>query len=91
MSESDFAIANITLPYGTAVERTADATHRLVEAAQTVRDASGHDELVEGIVADIGRSGAHTASVRVMLADPEIRDRIMSTAEFCITLAQGDR
>ena len=82
ISESDFAIANATLPFGSPVERTKAVANRLIKGAEEVLKESGHPELVEGISADTGRSGAHTTEVRVFLADPEIRDAIMGTEDF---------
>lgn len=80
--ESDYAQANATLPYGVPVEKTEAVAERLVSAAQTVIDECGHPELSEGIFADVGKGGANKVEVRVFLADPEIRDEIMSTVEF---------
>ena len=80
--ESDYARANVVLPFGTPVEEADRVSRQLVQAAREVLEESGRPELVEGIFADVGRGGAHQAEVRVFLADPEIRDRIMSTSEF---------
>lgn len=80
--ESDFAVASATLPYGSPVEKTEAVADRLVNGAQQVLEKTGHPELVEGIFANVGRSGPHTCQVRVYLADPEIREKIMGTEEF---------
>jgi len=80
--ESDFARANVVLPYGAPVEAAEAISRRLVRAAQEVLADSGRPELVEGIFSDVGRGGSHQAEVRVFLADPKIRDRIMSTSQF---------
>lgn len=80
--ESDRSQAIIVLPYGVNVKRTQEVTDRVVKAAQAVVDESGHPELCEGIFADVGNGGSHKAVIRVYLADPEIRDQIMSTTEF---------
>ena len=81
-TESDHADAEVVFPYGTPAEKTESATTQLVEAARGVIEDSGHDELVEGVLVDIGRSGSHSGTVRILLAGPEVRDRTLSTAEF---------
>jgi len=80
--ESDFSQAELVLPYGTPVEKTEAVMERLLAGARRVIDECGHEELVESITADIGGNGSHTGRIRVALADPEIRDKIMSTEEF---------
>lgn len=80
--ESDRSQATIVLPYGVNVKRTQEITARLVNAAQSVVDESGHPELCEGIFADVGNGGSHRAVIRVYLADADVRDKIMSTSEF---------
>jgi len=55
---------------------------KVVSAAQNVVKKIGKPELVKGIFAQLGNGGSHQASVRVYLADSEIRDKIMSTQEF---------
>lgn len=80
--ESDRAQATIVLPYGVNVKQTKKITARMVQAAQDLVTESGHPELCEGIFADVGNGGSHKAVIRVYLADAEVRDRIMSTAEF---------
>ncbi len=77
--ESDFSQARVVLPYGAPVARTRRAVERLRRAAETIIRRSGHPELAQGIVEDIS---GNTGQVRVMLADAEIRDRIMSTEKF---------
>ncbi|MBN1865358.1 MAG: efflux RND transporter permease subunit, partial [Victivallales bacterium] len=80
--ESDYAFAFARLPYGTAVANTEEVTRKLVGAAMEVVAESGRPELSEGIFADIGKSGGHTTEIRVFLASPEIRGKIMSTQQF---------
>lgn len=80
--ESDYAFAEVVLPYGSPVARTERIVNRFVAAAETVIDECGRPELVEGIFAYVGRGGGHTGQARVYLADPEIRREIMSTEEF---------
>jgi multidrug efflux pump subunit AcrB len=80
--ESDYADAQLVLPYGAPVRRTEALVQRLENGARQVVEQSGHPELVQAIVADIGQTGSHTARVRVLLAVPDIRKHIMSTEEF---------
>jgi multidrug efflux pump subunit AcrB len=80
--ESDRSEARVVLPYGVAVEKTDAVARRLERGAEAVLRKSGRPELVKGILTDVGNGGSHTCTVRVELADPEIRDRIMSTTEF---------
>lgn len=80
--ESDFSQVEVVLPYGTPVERTEAVMERFLKSAKEVHEETGRPELVESIVAEIGHSGGHTGRMRVQLAEPKIRDRIMSTSEF---------
>ncbi len=81
--ESDYAKVTVTLPYGSAFEHSERIGERLVEAAKQVAASTGHaDELVEGIFARIGQGTSNIVVVTVYLSDPEIRDAIMSTAEY---------
>ena len=81
-AESDFSQASVVLPYGSPVEKTETVMKRLIASVRKVVADSGHPELVTAIMADVGRGGGHTGRVRVTLADPEIRDKIMSTNAF---------
>jgi multidrug efflux pump subunit AcrB len=81
--ESDFAKATITLPYGTAFENSERIGEHMVEAAKKVAESTGRsDELLEGIFARVGQGTSNIVVVTVYLADPEIRDQIISTADF---------
>ena len=80
--ESDFARVEAVLPYGTAVQKTEAVMERLYEGARKVVEECGHEELVEGIFAEVGLSGSHTGYLMVYLADAEVRDPIMSTDQF---------
>ncbi len=80
--ESDLAYGQLVLPYGAPVAHTDAVVKRMVDSARKVAVECGHPELVEGIFADVGREGSHTARVMVYLADPDIREKIMSTGEF---------
>ncbi|MCP4642150.1 MAG: efflux RND transporter permease subunit [bacterium] len=80
--ESDYADARLVLPYGSPAEKTEAIVQRLYEGARRVVDESGHPELVNAIISDVGWGGGHSGRVRVELAEPDIRKTIMSTAEF---------
>jgi len=80
--ESDYADAQLVLPYGTPVAKTEAIMVRLQAGAEKVIAECGHPELVVSITADIGLMGSHTGRMRVELAQPDIRDDIMSTSEF---------
>jgi len=80
--ESDYAIANASLPFGAPVEKAEAAAEKLLEGARKVVAETGHPELVEGIFGEIGSRGTNSAEVRVFLADPEIRDKILGTEAF---------
>ncbi len=75
--ESDYAVVTATLPYGTAVSKTAAVQQHLLTAANQIIDENGGDQLVEGIFAEID---GNTASVRVYLTPPDVRP--LSTAEL---------
>ena len=83
--ESDFAQAEIALPYGSAIEKTELVQASLVEAARAIADASGGKQLVKGIFSDIGHTvngtaGSHTCRVRVYLTPAN--ERPMQTGDF---------
>ncbi len=80
--ESDRSEAEILLPYGAPVEQTEAVMQRLQKGAEQVIAECGHPELVEAILSDVGISGSHSGRIRVELADPEVRDRTMSTEAF---------
>lgn len=82
-TESDFAKVTISLPYGTAIEKTKTVVQQLIKTATQVAIDSGQEkQLVKGIFADIGKSGSHKAIISVYLTDPEIRNKVMSTEQF---------
>ena len=80
--ESDRAEARLVLPFGAPVEKTEALVRRLEAGARKVIQDTGHDELLEAIISDVGSGGSHTATVRVNLADADVRDRLMSTTKF---------
>ncbi len=80
--ESDYAYGSVTLPYGAHIDKTRAIADRMLKAAERVIKECGRPELVKGIFTNVGRDGSHTAEMRVYLADPEIREKIMSTQEF---------
>ena len=91
-TESDFAIARFSFPPGTPAKRTEEAGRKLVAAARGVIETTGHDELLEGVLLQVGGrsseemgevgSGSNSGSVRVLLADADVRERTMNTQEF---------
>lgn len=80
--ESDYAYAYAIMPYGTSIEKTEEITRTLLTAARKVVADSKHPELTTGIFANIGKDGSHTTEIRVYLATPDIRKKIMSTQQF---------
>ncbi|HNT86221.1 MAG TPA: efflux RND transporter permease subunit [Candidatus Hydrogenedentes bacterium] len=80
--ESDYADAQLVLPYGAPVERTEAIIERLEDRARRVCAEGAHPELIKAIVTDVGLTGSHTGRVRVELAPPEIRNAIMGTEAF---------
>jgi len=71
--ESDYADVNLTLPYGSPVEKTEHICRQLLNAAERVTSGYAKDQLVIGTFVEIGQSGSHKARVRIYLTDPEIR------------------
>ena len=81
--ESDFAQVRLSLPYGTPVEKTQAIVDHLIKSARTsINDVENGEQLIRGIFAEVGKNGSHKAIVRVYLARPEIRDKIMGTDQF---------
>ncbi len=80
--DSDFVRAEIVYPYGTPVAKTRAAAEKLVQTAREIVSETGSPELCEGVIVSIGRGGSHTAYVYVLLAEPEIREKIMGTSEL---------
>ncbi len=78
--DSDFAKAKIKMPYGVHINKTNEVADYIYRMA--LKTAEGHPELIKGIYTSIGYRGAHNASVTVYLADPEVREKIMTTEEF---------
>ena len=82
-TESDFAQATISLPYGSPVEQTQTIVDLLVESARATAGKITHgDQLIRGIFAEVGQGGSHKANIRVYLAEPDIRSHIISTDGF---------
>jgi len=80
--ESDYARAEVWLPYGADVNKTQEVMDQMLAGARKVVADSGHPELVTGIDAEVGREGSHHGRMTVYLADPDIRSEIMSTSEY---------
>jgi len=74
--ESDYAVVTATLPYGTAVQKTAAVQRRLVASAKQVAARNGGEKLVEGIFA---RIDGNETTVRIYLTPPDVRP--ISTAK----------
>jgi multidrug efflux pump subunit AcrB len=82
-TESDFAQATLTLPFGTPVAKTQAVVDHLVNSARTAAsEIKNGDQLIRGIFAEIAKGGSHKAIIRTYLATSEIREGIMSTDEF---------
>ncbi len=81
-TESEYSTAEAVLPYGSPVHKTEAVMERLYEGARKVIEELGHPELVQGIYAELGEEGSHSLNMRVYLAPPRIRDKIMSNQEF---------
>ncbi len=81
--ESERSEATVVLPYGTPVAKTEAVSQRLLRGAEQVLAQSGHPELVESMLSDVGMRGGHTCRVRVaLIEDAKARDEIMSTHQF---------
>ncbi|OKY75393.1 MAG: cobalt-zinc-cadmium resistance protein [Desulfobulbaceae bacterium DB1] len=81
--ESDYARASLTMPYGIALEKTEAIAAQVLAAARRTAEETGHQQdLVEGFFTEIAEDGSHKATITVYLADPDIRDAILSTAAF---------
>jgi len=75
--ESDYALVTVTLPFGTAFQKTEKVQQILVKAAQEVVAENGGKTLMEGIFANIDDN---TAEVRIYLTPPDKRP--VSTAQI---------
>lgn len=80
--ETDWSQAQVVLPYGAPVEKTEAVVQKLLAGARHVIEDSGHPELVLSIGADVGQGGSHAGTMRVELAEPKVRESVMSTEEF---------
>lgn len=79
--ESDFAYAELAVPFGAPVERTEAAVERMARAAAELAKEHGGERQVVGMYAQVGTTrGGHQGFVRVYLTPPE--ERPLSTAEF---------
>lgn len=89
----DLAIANVSLPYGAALEDTRRVQEHLRRAAQDILAENGEDGIVRGIFTQIGTplptdpgnpagalGGSHVANVQVFFVDAE--QRKLQTADF---------
>ncbi|WP_084407452.1 efflux RND transporter permease subunit [Maridesulfovibrio bastinii] len=83
--ESDYSYLTLTMPYGTAVEKTEKVHDIVVKAARDVAEKHGGDKLVSGIYTRIGgsdgsTSGPHVLRVQVYLTKSDVRP--ISTDQF---------
>ena len=83
--ESDYAQAEVALPYGSAVEKTEAVQTSLIQTARKIADENGGEKLVKGIFSQIGATvndtaGSHTCRVRVYLTPAN--ERPMETGDF---------
>ncbi|MBN2077577.1 MAG: efflux RND transporter permease subunit, partial [Spirochaetes bacterium] len=83
--ESDYAQAEVALPYGSAVEKTEAVQTSLIQAARKITDENGGEKLVKGIFSQIGATvndtaGSHTCRVRVYLTPAD--ERPLQTGDF---------
>ena len=75
--ESDYAKVTVTLPFGTAFEKTLAIQNQIVKTAKTIVAQNGGDKLCDGIFSQID---SNVAEIMVYLTSPKIRP--MSTAQF---------
>ncbi|HEX72686.1 MAG TPA: efflux RND transporter permease subunit, partial [Candidatus Hydrogenedentes bacterium] len=80
--ESDYADGQVMLPYGAPVERTDAIVQLMEQRAREIAEETGHPYLLKALITDIGIGGGHTGRVRAELAEPKIRNAIMSTDAF---------
>lgn len=88
-TEADYAQVTLTLPFGTPLSKTEAVSQQLIAAAHRVADSIPQgDQLLTGVFAELGTTdhrqslGSHLASIRAYLAEPEVREKIMSTEQF---------
>ncbi len=82
-TESDYAKVTITMPYGTPIAKTQAVVQKIVADAQkTTEQIKGGDQLILGIFTEVGKKDSNKAEIRAYLADPEIREKIISTEQF---------
>jgi multidrug efflux pump subunit AcrB len=89
----DLAIANVSLPYGSAVEDTRRVQEHLLRAAEEVLAENGEEGIVRGILTQVGTplpsdpgnpagslGGSHVANVQVFFVDAS--ERTLQTEDF---------
>ncbi len=82
-TDADYARVTVTMPYGTPVEKTQAVAQKIISAARTTANSlKNGDQLIQGIFTEMGKTGSHVAIIRVYLADPEIREKIITTEQF---------
>ncbi|MEA2081106.1 MAG: efflux RND transporter permease subunit, partial [Pseudomonadota bacterium] len=75
-TDSDRAVVEAVLPYGSPLQNTLAVRDQLLSAAATLVEENGGDSLSRGILAAVD---ANTVTVRLYLTDPGVRP--LSTAE----------
>ena len=82
-TEADYARLTITMPYGTPIEKIRAVAQKIVaDARESAKGIKNGDQLIRGIFAETGKSSSNKAEIRVYLAPPEIREKIISTEQF---------
>lgn len=82
-TESDFAKVTVTMPYGTPIAKTQAVALKIVASAQeTIKKIKNGDQLILGIFTEVGKNSSNKAEIRAYLADPDIREKIISTEQF---------
>ncbi len=83
-AESDYSVVTASLPYGTPIEKTTEVMKKIAAGAEKTIKEIGSDELVRGIFTEVGNGGSHNITMRVYLADPEVREKIIGTEGFTV-------
>ncbi|MFC1498989.1 efflux RND transporter permease subunit [Verrucomicrobiota bacterium] len=82
--ESDYAYASIVLPFGSPAEKTTAVANHLEQAAYQTARKLGHPDMLEGIFAEIGKDGTHTASIRAYLPDARTREKLKISTQYFV-------
>ncbi|MEN8255004.1 MAG: efflux RND transporter permease subunit [Verrucomicrobiota bacterium] len=81
--ESDVALCNFKLPYGSPVEKTQAIHNRIIQAGEAlvreIEEETGKAQ-IKGYLSQIGNGGGHAGSITFDMVDPDARP--VSTSEF---------